>query len=98
MRAINEELEAVRLFARAKMLERQAKRALEEARAKALELHDTHGLTLLEGNEGQVLIVHTKAPELFDKDRAKHFMSPEEWASCVKVGKPGVQVKFEAKR
>jgi len=91
--------EIVAAYRRAKAAQAEADRLAAEARAAALAQHEAHHVTEWLSADGTVSLVQVAGRQTreFDAERARHFMTPEQWESCssLKVGRPGVRVSYE---
>ena len=66
-----------------------------ELKEKATQLSLEHGVDDFTGPEGKVQVIVKKAPMNFDKNKAKTFLTEEQFKSCQKPGKvPAPSVKF----
>jgi hypothetical protein len=91
----SEEQEIIRQYAEARLLKEKAERLEKAARARALKLYHSEGIAELCADAGTVTITTVNGPSTFDKERARHFMTPEQWQSCVKPGGTQERVTFK---
>lgn len=93
--AVDDEVAAlVADYASFKQDEAELKMRAEVLKARALDLHEKHGIDDFKGSEGTVQVIHSAGPLNFDKKKALTFLSEEQAKECLKRGKGSTSVKF----
>lgn len=92
------EEQIVELYAHADELEQRAKEMKRTARTAALHMYQRDGLAALQGDKGTMIVSETRGARRFSKDRARMYLTSEQWDACHEQGEPTTRVQFQRRR
>ena len=91
---VDPQVEAVEMMAEAKRLKAEGERLEKIAKERILDIHKETRLRTLTAPIGVVTVTDVAGAKRFNKDRARQFMTFEQWDSCHELGTPSIKVQF----
>ncbi len=85
-------------YARAKALAAEAKQLEAEAKERALALCSALKRSTLSGDVGVLAVTDVAGARRFSAEKARQFLTSEQFETCFELGKPHVKVVFTAAR
>jgi hypothetical protein len=61
-------------------------------------LYDEHGLNIINGDEGVIMVSVVQGSRRLDADMARALLTPEQVEACTKQGDPTTKITFTARK